>query len=151
MISVKFTNNALYHYRVGAGSLSSNLGEDKYEDMHREFAKHLRLFETGIYAPYREMFECQVFIRSSVGGVTRLAFGNMKRSLSLSRGERRWLDSTMPSWRRNKYLSFGRWKSQTKKQLALKISAQLYKCHVFVLFIFAYYFVSNVLKKEVRA
>ena len=150
--SIKFTNHALYHYRVGADSLSSALGEDKYEDMHREFAKHLRLFDDGPHAPYREMFECQVFIRSSLGGVTRVSFTDMRRALSLSVNERRWLDSTMPSWRKNRYLRlFGGRKSQGAKQLAMKVTATMYKANVFIVFIFIYYLVSNVLKKEVRA
>ena len=148
---VKFTNNALYHYRVRSDSLTGELSDDKYESMHEHFAKLLPKFSTGKHAPYREMFECQVFIRGSVGGVTRLAFTDMSRAFSLVRGELKWLDSAMPTWRKNKYLSFGKWKSRTKKQLALKLSAQLYKCHAFILFIFAYYLVSNILKKEVRA
>ena len=152
LASVKFTNHAFYHYRVGADSLSSALGEDKYQDMHREFAKHLQLFNAGLHAPYREMFECQVFIRSSLGGVTRVSFTNMRRALSLSLAERRWLDSVMPTWRKNRYLKFwnGR-KSKGPKQLAMKVTATMYKANVFVLFIFVYYFVSNVLKKEVRS
>ncbi len=150
--SVKFTNNALYHYRVGAGTLSSALGEDKYEDMHREFARQLRLFDSGPHAPYREMFECQVYIRSSLGGVTRVAFTDMRRALSLSLGERRWLDSVMPAWRRNRYLALGcGHRSRGLKELAMKVTATMYKANVFVLFIFAYYLVSNVLKREVRA
>lgn len=148
---VKFTNNALYHYRVGQGTLSYGLGQDKYEDMHREFAQHLRLFDTGKHAPFREMFECQVYIRSSLGGVTRVAFTDLRRALSLSQGEKKWLDETMPTWRRNRYLSFGRRRSRNLKELAMKISASMYKANIFVLFIFAYYFVANVLKREVRA
>lgn len=149
--SVKFTNNALYHYRVRTDSLTGELSDDKYESMHEHFAKLLPSFFEGKRAPYREMFECQVFIRSSVGGVTRLAFSDMRRSLSLALKERKWLDSAMPGWKQNKYLSFGKWKSKTKKQLALKISASMYRANVFVIFIFVYYFVSNVLKKEVRS
>lgn len=148
---LKFTNNALYHYRVRSDSLTGELSDDKYESMHEHFAKLLPKFSSGAHAAYREMFESQIFIRSSVGGVTRLAFSDMSRSFALARGERKWLDAAMPSWRKNKYLSFGRWKSRTKKELALKISAQMYKMHVFVLFIFAYYLVSQVFKKEVRA
>ncbi|WP_248922228.1 glycosyltransferase family 2 protein [Olsenella intestinalis] len=149
--SVKFTNNALYHYRVRRNSLTAEMDDAKYESMHQEFAKLLPKFSSGAHAPYREMFECQVFIRSSVGGVTRLAFSNMGRALSLARGELHWLDSAMPSWRKNKYLSFGKRRSRGKKQFALKASATLYKLNIFVLFIFVYYLVSNVLKKEVRA
>ena len=150
--SVKFTNHALYHYRVGSNSLSSALGEDKYEDMHREFARHLRLFDSGPHAPYREMFECQVFIRSSLGGVTRVSFTDMRRAFSLAISERKWLDSAMPSWRKNRFLKLlkGR-KSHGAKQLAIKVTAAMYKINVFVVFIFIYYLVSNVLKKEVRA
>ncbi len=149
--SVKFTNNALYHYRVRADSLTGEMDNAKYESMHEHFAKLLPKFSRGAHAPYREMFECQVFIRSSVGGVMRLAFTDMKNALLLARGERRWLETVMPSWRRNKYLSFGKWAPRSKKQLALRLSAQMYRVHAFVLVIFAYYLVSNVMKREVRA
>lgn len=149
--SVKFTNHALYHYRVGVGTLSSTLDEDKYEEMHRELARHLSLFDSGEHAPYREMFECQVYIRSSLGGVMRVSFTDMWRALTLSLGERRWLDSTMPTWRRNRYLTLGRGhRSRSLKELAMKVTATMYKGNVFVLCIFAYYLVSHVLKREVR-
>lgn len=152
--SVKFTNNALYHYRVRSASLSGSMGEDAYQDMHREFARHLRLFDSGIHAPYREMFECQVFIRSSIGGVTRLAFCNMARTFALARTERAWLEECMPTWRTNKYLSHGRWWGLGKgrnRQNALRLCARLYKCHAFALFVLVYYVVSQVLRREVRA
>jgi glycosyltransferase involved in cell wall biosynthesis len=149
--SVKFTNHALYHYRVRANSLSGSMSADAYQDMHREFADCLRLFDTEEHAPYRELFECQVFIRSSIGGVMRLAFHDMPRTFLLAREERAWLDAHMPAWRTNKYLSFGRRNSTNKKQLALKLCASLYKCHAFALFIVAYYVVSQVLRREVRA
>lgn len=149
--TVKFTNNALYHYRVRPTSLSGSMNEGAYYDMHREFAGHPCLFGSEIFAPYREMFECQVFIRSSIGGVTRLAFNNMARTFFLAREERTWLDECMPTWRTNKYLSRGRWRSKNKKQAALKLCAYLYKCHAFPLFVFAYYVVSQVFGREVRA
>lgn len=150
--SVKFTNNAFYHYRVRSDSLTAEMNDEKYESMHEHFAALLPLFSKGKHAPYREMFECQIFIRSSIGGVTRLSFSNMRRALSLSLGERRWLDSAMPSWRRNKYLMLGHGhRSRGAKELAMKITATMYKANIFVLFIFAYYLVSNVLKQEVRA
>lgn len=151
LASVKFTNKAYYHYRVRSDSLTGEMSEGKYESMHEHFAHLLPLFSEEKHSPFRELFECQVFIRSSVGGVTRLAFTDMARAFSLARGEKAWLDSAMPSWRQNKYLSFGRWKSKTKKQLALKICASMYKANVFVVFIFIYFFVSNVLKREVRS
>ncbi len=149
--TVKFTNRALYHYRVRPESRSGSMGEGARTDMHLVFAELLKLFDSGVYAPYREMFECQVFIRSSIGGVMRVAFTDMAQSVAIARDERKWLDEHMPSWRTNKYLSFGRWKSKNVKQLSLKICALLYKLHVFVLFLGAYYFVSHALKKEVRA
>lgn len=149
--SIKFTNNPLYHYRIRRDSLSGAMGEDKYHSMHDEFAKLLPQFSNESHEPYREMFETQVFIRSSVGGVTRIAFGKMSRAFTLAKGEKEWLDSAMPTWRKNKYLSFGKWKSKTKKQLAIKVCASMYKANIFVIFIFIYYFVSNILKKEVRA
>ena len=149
--SVKYTNSALYHYRVRGGSLSAAMDDDKYESMHEHFAKMLPMFSKDSHAPYREMFECQVYIRSSLGGVTRVAYTDLRRALSLAQGEKKWLDEAMPSWRHNRYLSFGRRRSRNLKELAMKISASMYKANVFVLFIFAYYLVANVLKREVRA
>lgn len=148
---IAFTNNAFYHYRVRPSSLSGTFGRDRLDSMHEVFAELLPQFDLPRWRPFREMFECQVFIRSSVGGVTRLAFQDMGQAGRISAEELAWLDASMPSWRENRYLSFGGWRAKTPKQEALKAAAQLYKAHAFPAFIRLYWFVSNVLKKEVRA
>lgn len=149
--TVKFTNKALYHYRVSEESLSKTFSTKTYESIHAGFESEIPKFSQDLYVPYREMFETQVFIRSSVGSVLRMAANKANSANVLAKAELRWLDQSMPTWRTNKYLSGGQWKSRNKKQLALKVAARLYKCHCFALLVYVYSFVSNVLKKEVRA
>jgi len=57
----------------------------------------------------------------------------------------------MPSWRKNPYLSLRKGLSGGMKANALKVCTLLYKMHMFILFVWAYYFMSQVLKKDVRA
>lgn len=147
---VVFTNNAFYHYRVRKDSLTGVIDEQTIESMHCLFDSVYHFFQSTTGMPYKELFEAQVYIRSSVGGVTRVALSDMKKTKRLSCDELKWLDTTMPSWRNNKYLSFGDWRSRTPKQLALKMSAMLYRHHAFPLFVFLYYFVSVIMNKEVR-
>lgn len=148
---VKFTNQAKYHYRIRNSSLSGALGKDKCDSMHKEFGKLLGEFKKENYRPFKEQFEAQVFIRSSCGGVCRLSFNDMKKAKTNEREEFEFLETVMPTWRKNKYLCIGMRRSSTFKQFMLKGCALLYKMHVFVIFIWIYFFSLQILKKDVRA
>ena len=149
--SVKFTNHALYHYRIRQASLSGAINEKKYHAMHVNFAEMLSLFEREPYKDFKEIFETQIFIRSSIGGVCRYAFNDMRRSGELCRRELEYLDSSVPGWRKNKYLTFHKKMNKGMKPLALRICALMYKMHNFPIFVHIYYFMSQILKKDVRA
>ena len=153
--SLAFTNNALYHYCVQEESLSSAVNEEVYASMHEQFASMMPLFECEPYAAYRDLFETQVFIRSSIGGVMRLSENSVKGLNTLAREERDWLDATMPSWRTNPYLSkTGRRLSRTgrllSRQAALSFAATLYKQGLFSYLVYAYRLYQRVFKREVR-
>ena len=149
--TAKFTNHAYYHYRIRNTSLSGSITEEKYTSMHERFTAMMGKFDTKEYRPFKDMFETQVFIRSSVGGVCRYAFGDMRKTKDLCERELIFLNSNIPGWRTNKYLSFHRHMNKGIKPFALRICALMYKWHVFPLFVYFYYFMSQVLKKDVRA
>lgn len=149
--TIKFTNNAYYHYRVRSSALSGTVNDEKVRSMHQHFGEMMQQFQTDKYLGYKEMFETQVFIRSSVGGVCRHSFGNIKNRRKFCSEELRFLDSKLPDWRRNQYLSFRYSKNRGLKQDALRACAVMYKIHLFPLFIRFYYFMSQILKKDVRA
>ncbi len=148
--SLKFTNHALYHYCVRDTSLTGTIDDEKYESMHAEFARMMPIFDTE-HSEMLDLFVAQVFIRSSLGGVCRLSFGNMRNARIYEKRELVFLNEFVPSWKCNKYLNFGKKVIGDKKEYALRVCAGLYKRNLFVIFIWAYFVMSRVLKKEVRA
>ena len=149
--TVKFTNHPYYHYRVRHSALSGAVDEIRVRSMHEHFAEMMRLFEKEAYRAYKELFETQVFIRSSVGGVCRLSFRNMKHMRRLCSDEINFLDDKVPDWRKNQFLSFLHSRNRGIKPDAIRLCALMYKTHVFPVFIRVYYFMSQVLKVDVRA
>ncbi|WP_338802091.1 glycosyltransferase family 2 protein [Butyrivibrio fibrisolvens] len=148
---VMFTNNAFYHYRVRSSSLTGAMNDEKYISMHEGFAEIMPLIADNNGTKIKEQFICQVFIRSSVGGVCRLSFKNMKRRKELEKEERGFLDQCITEWRNNTYLNILSSNFGGKKIIALKICSTLYKLHLFSVFICFYYFYNQILGKDVRA
>ena len=149
--NIKFTNHAYYHYRVRNSSLSGALDRDKYDSMHEVFAQMISLFSSRTYELYKEMFETQIFIRSSLGGVSRLSFSDLKQTRRIVAEELLYLDHNISNWRNNKYLNFSIKNFTNYKRIAIVICAALYKMHIFSVFVYVYYFVSRMLKKDIRA
>jgi len=149
--TIKFTNHPYYHYRVRHSALSGAVDDEKVRSMHTYFSDMMQQFQDDKYREFKDLFETQVFIRSSVGGVCRLSFGNMKRVSQLCSEELRFLDNKVPDWRTNKYLAFRHSKNRGLKPDALRLCALMYKIHVFPVFVWIYYLVSQILKVDVRA
>jgi len=103
---IALTNEPKYHYRIREDSLSGAITQDRLDSMYEEFEKMYPAFKTEKYLPYKDMFETQVFIRTACGGVSRVAFSNMKGAPRNIRYAYRYLNRVMPDWRSNKYLSF---------------------------------------------
>ena len=148
---IQFTNNARYHYCVRDTSLTGTMDEAKYESMHKEFAKLLPTFNSPKLESVRDQFVTQIYIRSSLGGVCRLCFTNMKMARIMEKRELKYLDRFVPSWRKNRYLNFGHKGIGGKKEFALRISASMYKMHIFFVFIWMYYIVNQIFGKDLRA
>ncbi len=145
---LQFTNNARYHYCVRNSSLTGVMNVDTYKSMHKGFARTFSKY--GYDNLMRDIFISQVFIRSSIGGVCRLSFGNMKNVRKLEKRELKYLDEFIPGWSDCFYLNFHRKGYGGLKGVALVICAKLYRLHLFFLFVYFYYFVSRVLRVEVR-
>ncbi len=148
---IKFTNNARYHYCVRGASLTGMIDEDKYLSMHKGFAQLLPDFEKKGFEGIRDEFVTQIFIRSSLGGVCRLCFSNIKKAHYMEKREYDYLQKYVPSWRKNKYLSFGNKGIGSKKEFALRVCALMYKLHIFFVFVWFYSLYTQVLGKDVRA
>jgi len=151
MGSAKFTNHAYYHYRVRKSSLSGFGNDNISKSMYEQFGNMLKKYENEPYKDFIDLLETQIFIRSAVGGVCRDSFKSMKKAKKYENICRRFMDENMPSWRKNPYLSLRKGLSGGMKANALKVCTLLYKMHMFILFVWAYYFMSQVLKKDVRA
>ncbi len=148
---IKFTNNAKYHYCIRNSSLTGLMNEEKYLSMHSEFACLLPLFERRDLEGVRDEFVTQIFIRSSLGGVCRLCFNDMKKIKKYEKLEYEYLECCIPSWRKNKYLNFRCKGIGGKKEFALRVCASMYKMHVFFIFIIFYYLYTQILGKDIRA
>lgn len=149
--NAKFTNKAKYYYRVRSDSLTGNISREKYESMHEEFSKIVGEFDDYKGKRIIDQFVTQIFIRSSVGGVCRISFLDMKKIMKIEKEEYRFLNNAIPMWRQNRYLRLFPIRMHTPKIWALKVCALLYKIHVFFIFIIIYYFYNQILGKDMRA
>lgn len=146
---IKFTNRAKYHYCVRNSSLTGNINYSQYESMHTEFAGLLSSFEGREQESLKSKFIAQIFIRSSIGGVCRLSFGDLKKTRKLEKQEYKYLEEFIPQWRCNKYINFG--KKSGVKEIALSMCALTYKMHVFFIVVWLYYIVTAITGKDFRA
>ncbi len=148
---IMFTNNAMYHYCVRDASLTGLIDEEKYYSMHEMFSELLLLFDGNDLEEVRDELITQIFIRSSIGGVCRLSFMDMKKACKMEKIEHAYLDKCVPSWRNNRYLCFGKSGIGGRKEFALRICALLYKMHCFALFIWTYFVFTRLTGKDFRA
>lgn len=150
--SIKFVNEVLYHYRLRSESLSGSITDEIYESMLEGFQETKKIFvNDGRYHDYMELFVVQMFIRCGMGGACRLSFKDMRQMPYYVRRTRRFMDEHFSEWRRNRYLSLRHWWRKDFHALAVSFAATLYKCHLFGLFVYAYWFMSHLCKKDFRA
>ncbi len=151
--SMHFINEVLYHYRVRSSSLSGAITEEIYYSMLDGFAQTKKYFKNHkkAYGRFMDLFTVQMFIRCGLGGACRLSFRNLRKTHYYVSYTKKYMDEYFKEWRRNPYLSFtGFWKKKTYEK-ALCMAAFLYKVNLFGLFVYGYWFVSMVLKKDMRA
>lgn len=150
--SIKFINEVLYHYRLRDTSLSGAITDEIYESMLDGFKETKQYFiQNTQYKEFMDLFAVQMFIRCGIGGACRLSFRNMKKALYYIRRTRDFMDEHFREWRKNKYLSFDHWWKRDVYALAVSGAAMLYKSHLFIFFVYVYWFMSHVCKKDVRA
>ncbi|MCM1386242.1 MAG: glycosyltransferase [Bacillus sp. (in: Bacteria)] len=150
--SIKFVNEVLYHYRVRNASLSGAITNEIYESMLDGFNETRKYFvQNKEYAEFMDLFVVQMFIRCGVGGACRLSFKDMRRALYYAKNTKKYMDEYFPEWRENKYLSLQGWWKRDLHAVLLSCAAVLYKWHLFVFFIYLYWFMSCVCKKDFRA
>lgn len=150
MNSLIYTNKATYHYRIRESSLTGTFGNDVCKSMYDGFKDMYKLYQMPKYIGYKEMFETQVFIRCAVGGVCRASFSDMRTTWKNAKEAYSYMNIYMPDWRKNKYLCFCKMHNGNWKQFALKCCALAYKCHLFGIVVWCYYFFLKILKKDVR-
>ena len=149
---IKFVNKVLYHYRSRSGSLTNGFTEEKCGYALSGLRDEISLFrkEAERYRIIKEPFEAQVFVRCGLGAVGRLSFKNMKKAGYYVRQMKGYLDETIPDWRKNRYLNIRYCFNKGYKETAVAITALLYKWNLAVLFIWVYWIVMNILKKDIR-
>lgn len=150
--AICFINEILYHYRVRESSLSGAINEEIYYSMLDGFAETKLYFENKIedYGQYMDLFTVQMFIRCGLGGACRLSFKDLGKTHYYVSYTKKYMDKYFKEWRDNSYLSFSQfWKKKTYEK-AICIAAFLYKVNMFELFVYGYWFVSTVIKKDMR-
>ncbi len=145
---IVYTNKISYHYRIGQKSLTAEIDPFVCDSMMQGFVNLYTLLEE-LHVKYLEELESQIFIRVACGGVCRSSFENIRNSDKLIHKVTLFLDESIPNWRANKYLCFRNWDTNVKR-IGLKVCAALYKADAFKLFIYFYYFLLKVCKKDIR-
>ena len=150
--SLKFINEVLYHYRLRDESLSGSITDEIYESMLEGFQETKKYFITdGRYNDFMELFVVQMFIRCGIGGACRLSFKGMRRMPYYVSRTKKYMDEHFPEWRTNKYLLLRHCWGKDFHMLAVSFAATLYKCHLFGLFVYVYWFMIYVCRKDFRA
>ncbi len=149
--SIKFVNEILYHYRLRDTSLSGSISDEIYESMLEGFKETKEKFcSDSRYKAFMDLFVVQMFIRCGLGGACRLSFRNMKKAPYYVKKTKKYMDEYFPEWRENRYLSLRQCWKRKFHAFAVSCTATLYKIHLFVLFIYAYWLISNVCKRDFR-
>lgn len=149
--TIKFVNEVLYHYRLRDTSLSGSITEEIYESMLEGFKDTKADFVSDSrYKEFIDLFIVQVFIRCGLGGACRLSFKDMRKAVYYENRTKRFMDEYFPEWRKNKYLSLQKCWKRNFHIFAVSCAAQLYKYHLFTVFIYAYWFMSCVCKIDLR-
>ncbi|MEZ3505559.1 MAG: glycosyltransferase [Lachnospiraceae bacterium] len=150
--SIKFINEVLYHYRLRDASLSGAITDEIYESMLEGFKEAKDFFARDKkYSDYMELFVVQMFIRCGIGGACRLSFRNMRKAPFYVNKTGRFMDDAFPEWRSNKYLTLSCLQKKSIYACAVCCAALLYKCHLFLLAVYFYWFMSSICKKDYRA
>lgn len=145
-----YTNKAGYCYRLRNDSLTGAFGKNVCKSMYEGFSEIAKLYEQPEYSGFQKVLETQVFIRCLCGGVCRTSFSDMKQMNRNIREAYSYMNTTFPQWKCNPFLSFGKQRSRNGKKLALKVCAYMYRTHTFGIFVWIYYIMLKVLKKDVR-
>lgn len=148
--TIAYTNKVGYRYRLHNDSLTGTFEENACRSMFQGFAEMAKLYERPEYFQYYEVLETQVFIRCLIGGVCRASFSNMKKMKANIIEAYAYMNVTFPSWKRNPYLCFQRFRSKNKKEMAIKVCAYMHRTHTFGLFVWVYYVMLKVLKIDIR-
>lgn len=149
--SIKFVNEVLYHYRLRDTSLSGSINDEIYESMLRGFKETKEIFRSdNRYEAFMDLFIVQMFIRCGLGGACRLSFQNMKMAPYYVKKTKKFMDECFPEWRENKYLALNQCWKREFYAFVVSFAAKLYKVHLFVFFIYAYWLISCVCKKDFR-
>lgn len=148
--SIVYTGKVAYYYRLRADSLTAACTRDVCQSMFQGFEEMAKVYTQSEYEPFREVLETQVFIRSLVGGVSRGSFHDMKLLLKNIDEAYNYMNETFPKWKQNRYLSIGRQWYRGRKEFALIICAYMYRTHTFFLFVWIYYVMLKVLKRDIR-
>ncbi len=150
--SIKFINEVLYHYRLRETSLSGAITNEIFESMLEGFKEAKENFNKDKkYCEFMELFVVQMFIRCGIGGTCRLSFKNMQKAQFYINRTRKFMDENFPEWRKNRYLSLKYAYKKSTYALAVCCASMAYKCHLFVVIVYVYWLMSQVLKKDFRA
>ena len=150
--SIKFINEVLYHYRLRDTSLSGAITTEIFDSMLEGFKETKENFSRDKkYSEFMELFVIQMFIRCGIGGACRLSFKNMRKAQFYINTTRKFMDQNFPEWRTNKYLTLRYACKKSVHAMAVSCASMMYKCHLFVLIVYAYWLMSHVLKKDFRA
>lgn len=150
--SIKFINEVLYHYRIRDTSLSGSITNEIYESMLEGFKEAKEVFKSDKkYKKYMDLFVVQMFIRCGIGGACRLSFKNMWKAPFYVNKTKKFMDDSFPEWKKNKYLSIRYSSKKSSYALAVCFAAMMYKYHLFVLVVYAYWLMSCFFKKDFRA
>lgn len=145
-----FTNKVGYYYRVRRDSLTTGIDQNRLDSMYPAYWDLFRKYKSQEYLPYLEIFQTQAFIRLVLGGVMRVAFNDFSSSRMNIKRALDFLDEASITWRENKYLSFGKERSKTHKQFAIKICSYLIRHNMYWIVFDAYRFYIMISNKEVR-
>jgi glycosyltransferase involved in cell wall biosynthesis len=149
--SMVYTNTVLYHYRLRNNSITGASGRDVCQSIYGGLEKIYQKYNRPEYKPFKEIFEAQIFIRGPIGGAVRACFADFGSMSEVTHEAYDFMNRVVPGWKHNSYLAFGKKRSISMKHFMIKCCALLYRLQMFWIFVYVYYFVSKVLKMDIRA
>lgn len=147
-----FINEVLYTYLVRHGSNADKTNLSSLEETKKGYIDTLQFYKDkgGVFNEFIPLLESFVVLHMAIGTTTRVCISNPKEKRKIIALSRKYMVENFPHWKKNKFLSFWNCIRLGFKGLMVRSCLNLYKMHMFGVFVWAYKTYTGFFKKDIK-